>query len=179
MDFKELIEKRRSVRSFSPDKSIDHSLLEEVLEEAQMAPSWKNSQAPHVYVVEAPEMVQTLRNNCLPSFNQKSSQNASAYLVTTYAAGISGFTAGQPDTERGNEWGAYDTGLRDAYLILAAANLGIDSLIMGIRDEKELRNLLGIPAEEVILSVIALGYREMEPPFKPRKDLEEVTRFFT
>ncbi len=176
MDFKELIEKRRSVRSFSPDKRIARELLEEILEEAQMAPSWKNSQTPHAYVVETPEKVQWLRTSCLPSFNQKSSQNASAFVITTYASGISGFTAGAAENERGNEWGAYDTGLRDAYLVLAAANAGIDSLIMGIRDEAALRKEFGIPLEEEIVSVIALGFREVEPPFRPRKELDEVVR---
>ena len=143
-----------------------------------MAPSWKNSQTPHAYVVETPEQVELLRSRCLPSFNQKSSANASAFVITTYTAGISGFTANTPDNERGNEWGAYDTGLRDAYLILAAANAGIDSLIMGIRDEAAIRKEFSIPAEEEIVSVIALGFREVEPPFRPRKDLEEVTGFF-
>lgn len=178
MDFKELIEKRRSVRSFSPDKTIAHELLEEILEEAQLAPSWKNSQAPRVYVAESPQKADMIRTRCLPSFNQKSSEHACAFVITTYVAGVSGFTAGTPDNERGNEWGAYDTGLRDAYLILAAANAGVDSLVMGIRDEAVLRKELSIPDTEEIVSVIALGYREVEPPFRPRKDLDEIAAFF-
>ena len=178
MDFRELIEKRRSVREYSAGKTIDRAELEEILEEAQMAPSWKNSQTPHAYAVLSPEAVGRVRSSCLPSFNQKSSANACAFVVTTFTKGISGFTADAAANELGDGWGAYDTGLRDAYLILAAANQGIDTLIMGIRDEKALRQELQIPENEQIVSVIALGYREVEPPLRPRKDLGEVVRFF-
>ena len=142
-----------------------------------MAPSWKNCQSSHIYAACSGEKVEAVRSQCLPSFNQKNSANACAYLISTFTPNISGFTAGVAANELGNEWGAYDTGLRDAYLILAAANQGIDSLIMGIRDEPALKRELNIPAEEHVVSVIALGYREVEAPFRPRKDLSEVVVF--
>ena len=92
--------------------------------------------------------------------------------------GISGFTAGSPDNELGNVWGAYDLGLHDAYLVLAAANAGYDTLIMGLRDQEGIRRLLEIPEEECIVSVIAIGKRASEPVLGERKDLAEVAKFF-
>ena len=46
-----------------------------------------------------------------PEFNQKSSENASALIITTFETKISGFNREQvPDNELGDMWGAYDLG---------------------------------------------------------------------
>ena len=176
MEFKELIVERRSVRAYK-DQPVDVELLKQIVEQAQMAPSWKNSQTARTYVAATPEILEELREKGLPSFNQNSSRNA-ALIVTTFVRGVSAFTNGQPDTELGDKWGAYDLGLHDAYLVLAAKNAGLDTLIMGIRDPKAIRALLQIPEEEDIVSVIAVGYRDQEPGLRPRKPLEEVSKFF-
>lgn len=57
-------------------------------------------------------------------------------------------------------------------------DMGYDTLIMGIRDADAIRAALGIPDNEEIMSVIAVGKRGAEPTARPRKDLEEVVRFF-
>ena len=63
-------------------------------------------------------------------------------------------------------------------LILAASDLGYDTLIMGIRDGSAIREKLGIPGNEQIMSVIAIGKRAKDASPRPRKELEEVTKFF-
>ena len=176
MSFEELITERRSVRAYK-DTPVSHEILEKIVKEAQMAPSWKNLQASRCYVVESPEVLKTFRELALPSFNAKSSENA-ALIVTTFVRDLVAFTNGQPDTELGNKWGAYDLGLHDAYLILAARNAGLDTLIMGIRNSEEIRKALEIPENEDIVSVIAVGYRNQEPGLRPRKELSEVVKFF-
>lgn len=174
MEFQELIARRRSVRGYAG--GISHEDLEAILRRAQQAPSWKNAQASRCYAVESPEKLKEVRA-ALPDFNQNSSANA-ALIVTTYVEGVVGFTRGEPDNEVGNGWGAYDLGLHDAYLILAAADAGYDTLIMGLRDAEALRRALGIPENERVLSVIAVGRRAKEPTQKPRKELSEVAKFF-
>ena len=81
--------------------------------------------------METPEILEDLRALALPSFNQNSSAHA-ALIVTTYVKNVVGFNGETPVNEIGNGWGAYDLGLHDAYLVLAAANAGYDTLIMGI-----------------------------------------------
>ncbi len=175
MEFKELIIKRRSIRKFG--SAVGHEVLIGILKEAQQAPSWKNQQTSRCYVVESPEILESFRAAALPSFNQKSSANA-ALIVTTFVKDVVGFNDGTPANEIGNGWGAYDLGLHDAYLILAAKNAGYDTLIMGIRDAGAIREKLGIPENEEVMSVIAIGKRAEDPSARPRKDLNEVTRFF-
>jgi nitroreductase len=177
MEFNELIQARRSIRSYEADRTIDRSVIEEILKAAQQAPTWKNSQTGRYYIVNTPEKMEELRTKALPSFNQKSSSNASALIVTTFVRDVSGYTAGAPDNEFGNHWGAYDLGLQNSYLILKASDLGFDTLIMGIRDAEELRTLLEIPENEEVAAVIALGYREGNAAARPRKDLSEIAFF--
>ena len=174
MEFQELITARRSVRRYT--EGADRDTLAEILKEAQQAPSWKNQQTSRCYVVETPETLESFRTGALPSFNRNSSAGASL-IVTTYVRGVVGFNGSTPVNEIGNGWGAYDLGLHDAYLILAAKNRGYDTLIMGIRDADAIRSLLSIPADEEIMSVIAVGKRGEDPSPKPRKDFGEVVRF--
>ena len=175
MEFKELISLRRSVRSY--ESAISHDDLAAILRAAQQAPSWKNQQTSRCYAVEEPAMLEALRSAALPSFNQNSSAHA-ALIVTTYVRNVVGFTDGSPVNEIGNGWGAYDLGLHDAYLVLAARDAGYDTLIMGIRDANVIREKLGVPENEEIMSVIAIGKRRAEPTARPRKALSEVARFF-
>lgn len=175
MEFKELIALRRSVRSYT--SPVVHEDLVRILKEAQQAPSWKNQQASRCYAVETPEILEDLRTAALPSFNRSSSANA-ALIVTTYVRDLVGFNDSTPVNEVGNGWGIYDLGLHDAYLILAAKSAGYDTLIMGIRDAEVLRDKLKIPENEEILSVIAIGKGSEKPSPRPRKNLDEVARFF-
>ena len=175
MDFKELITARKSIRKY--ESGIDHEALAGILKEARCAPSWKNQQTARCYAVETPETLEEFRAAALPSFNRNSSAKA-ALIVTTYVKDNVGFNNGTPVNEIGNGWGAYDLGLHDAYLILAAKNAGYDTLIMGIRDGEAIRARLGIPENEEIMSVIAIGKAAEEPAPRPRKELDEVVKFF-
>ena len=174
MEFTTLIAERRSVRKFS--SAPNHEELVEILNAARMAPSWKNSQTTRWYVVENQEKLEQIRL-ALHAVNQKKVTNATL-IVSTYVRDIAGFTKGEADNEVGNGWGAYDLGLHDAYLILAAKNAGYDTLIMGLRDADKIRSALSIPEDEEIFSVIAIGKRAEEPALRPRKPLEDVVKFF-
>ena len=174
MEFQELISARRSIRKY--EAPTDHDTLAKILRQAQKAPSWKNQQTSRCYVVGTPETLEDFRSAVLPSFNQNSSANA-ALIVTTYVKNVVGFNDGTPVNEIGNGWGAYDLGLHDAYLILAAKDAGYDTLIMGIRDAGAIRAKLNIPEEEEIMSVIAVGKRGEDPSERPRKNPEDVIRF--
>ena len=175
MEFQELITARRSIRKY--EAAVCHDDLVTILSAAQQAPSWKNQQTSRCYAVETPETLEDLRAAALPSFNRNSSANA-LLVVTTFVRDTVGFSDGTPVNEIGNGWGAYDLGLHDAYLVLAARDIGYDTLIMGIRDADVIRKKLSIPENEEIMSVIAVGKAAEHPSGRPRKELSEVARFF-
>lgn len=174
MEFMELARERRSVRAYR-DQPVDRALVDEIIRSAQLAPSWKNSQTGRYYVAIDAAAQERVRA-CLPAYNQKSSAHA-ALIVTAYEKGVSGFNAGEPVNELGSEWGAYDLGLQNMLLCLRARELGLDTLIMGIRDGAALRAAAGIPDTQAVFSVIALGYRDQDPAAKPRKALQEVAKY--
>ena len=64
MEFKQLIEERRSIRKY--ECPIPHEDLVEVLKKAQQSPSWANLQAYKSYVVEDPELIQKVAEKGLP-----------------------------------------------------------------------------------------------------------------
>ena len=175
MEFKDLIQIRRSIRSYKSAPA--HDDLIHILTQAQQAPSWRNQQTSRCYVIEDPEALERIRPEILPAGNCKNSANA-ALIVTTYVKDTVGFKdSGEPVNEVGNGWGAYDLGLHDAYLILAASNAGYSTLIMGLRDADAIRRELAIPETETIMSVIAIGMPDQEPAMRPRKPFDEVVRF--
>lgn len=174
MEFTKLMKERRSVRAYE-DKPVDRALVDEVVRAAQLAPSWKNSQTGRYYVALSPESQAKIRA-CLPAYNQKSSANA-ALIVTAYEKGISGFHEGKQMNELGDQWGAYDLGLQNMLLTLRARELGLDTLIMGIRDADAIRAAAHIPDTEAVFAVIALGYRAQDPAARPRKATEEIVTY--
>lgn len=179
MEFQKLAEERRSIRAYKENVTIPVSALEEIIRCAQEAPSWKNSQTARYYVVSTQEKLKSVKAECLPPYNQNSSANAPALIVTAFEKNCSGFDIdGNAVNEVGNEWGAYDLGLSNMLLCLKAKELGYDTLIMGIRDGKALRESLCIPESQEVVAVIAIGERASNPPHPPRKELSEVARFF-
>lgn len=174
MEFKELIKVRRSIRKYESAPSREE--LAAILKAAQQAPSWKNLQPARRYVIDDPEKVREISAQILPEGNRAKAANA-ALIVTTFVKGQSGFGPDGPANEVGDGWGAYDLGLHDAYLILAASDAGFDTLIMGIRCGEAIRKLLGVPDSETVMSVIAVGKRAQEPADRPRKEPADVTKF--
>ena len=177
MELSEALNNRKSTRHYI-DKKVDKSLLDEMLSAANLAPSWKNSQTPRFYVATGEKSKNAVRE-ALPEFNRKNSENASAYIVTTVVLNRSGFDKdGTAVTEIGNGWGYYDCGLNNMLLVLKAEELGLATLIMGLRDEEKIRKTLNIPAEENVVSVIAVGYADIAPDMPKRKDISETAKFF-
>ena len=82
------------------------------------------------------------------------------------------------DNELGNGWGCYDLGLQNENLILKAEDLGLSTLIMGLRESDKLRELLDIPEAETVVSVIAVGKADESPARPPRKELDTIAKFF-
>lgn len=145
---------------------------------AIQAPSWKNSQTARYYAILEEAKCEEFSESCLPQFNRDSSKGAS-YLVTTFVKNRAGYNreTGAPDNECGNGWGYYDLGLQNENLILKAKELGLDTLIMGIRNAEKIHEMLQIPETEQVVAVIAVGYRDIDPEKPKRKTPEAILTF--
>lgn len=176
MDFNDVIKSRRSIRKYCADKSVTAEQIEEIIKSAIYAPTWKNSQTARYYCAVEQEAIEKVRN-CLPEFNQKNSENA-ALIVITFVHNRSGFKPdGEPQNECENGWGYYDLGLANENLLLKATEMGLGTLVMGIRDGEALKTALDIPNEETVVSVIAVGYPNIEPEMPKRKEHTDIIKW--
>lgn len=174
--FDEVLTTRRSVRSYDATKTISEAEVRTLLTAAQEAPSWANMEPTKYYVAISEEKRSALLE--MIGGNKERVCNAPVLIVSTFESGKSGFFRGQQTNEVGNGWGAYDNGLSNAYLVLQARAMGLDTLIMGMRDADAVRVEFGIPETETIMAVIAVGYRSEEPNRPVRRDLDEIVKFF-
>ena len=179
MEFQKLLENRRTVRKYSADSKVTKEQIEELIHAAQEAPSWKNSQTGRYYCVMSDDLTEKIRQNCLPGANNAAKSEHAALIVTAFVHNRAGFQPdGMPDNELGNGWGCYDLGLQNENLVLKAAEMGLGTLIMGIRDADKIRELLEIPETETIVSVIAVGVPAEEPDRPKRRELDTIAKFF-
>lgn len=178
MELDTVIKKRRSIRKYK-NQTVDKKLIKQIIEAGIEAPSWKNSQTARYHIITSKEILDAFKNNCLPLFNQENCKDAPVLIVTTFIKNRSGFERdGTASNELANGWGCYDLGLHNQNMILKATELGLSTLIMGIRDENKIREMLNIPVEETIVSVIALGYKDIEVDRPKRKSVDDICKFY-
>ena len=175
MDFDELKEARRSVRKYAKSE-ITQGELEQIVADALNAPSWKNTETTRYYAAVSEATRERMWKEALPGFNAASSANAAALVAVTFVPGESGFNGGTAVDDLGNKWGAYDCGLASSYFVLAAKNRGWDTLIMGMRDVAKVKAILGIPEDEILMSVIAVGKSAQKYMKMPRKPVSDVLK---
>ena len=176
VSFDEVLNTRRSVRSYDASKKISETEVRELLTATQEAPSWANQQPTKYYVAISEDKVAAVQD--LVGGNKDRIKDAPVLIVSTFERGKSGFFQGNQTNEVGDGWGAYDNGLSNCYLILKARAMGFDTLIMGMRDADELRKLFDIPENETIMAVISLGYRAGEPNRPERRSLDDIAKFY-
>lgn len=177
MELQDVMVSRRSIRKFKKEK-VARTLVDQVIEASIYAPSWKNSQVTRYYIVDSDDMLKKLKAT-LPEFNQNNCKDAPVLIISGIILNRSGFERdGKASNELGNGWGYYDCGLHDMNLLLKAKELGLGTLVMGIRDEKCIRKLLQIEDSISVVSVIAMGYPDIDPEMPKRKTVEDITKYY-
>lgn len=174
MELDEVLNKRKSTRRQYLSKEVDDNVIRQVIEAAILAPSWKNSQVTRYYIAKSKEALQQVKGS-LPEFNQENVGQAPVLIVSTIVLNRSGYNKdGTPTNELGNGWGYYDCGMHNMNLLLKATELGLSTLVMGIRDEQKIKEIFAIPDNQSVVSVIALGYSDMEIERPQRKTFEDI-----
>lgn len=176
MELEKCISERRSIRKYKKIE-VSKEQITKLIEAAQKAPSWKNSQASRYYAVTTKELKDKIIT-CLPEFNQINIKNAAAIIVTTVEKNKSGCDQqGNYITHIKEGFQYFDNGLQVENLCLKAHDLGLGTLIMGLYDETKIRQLLEISSTEEITTVIGIGYPDIKPNMPTRKPVEEILHF--
>ena len=146
MEFKEVIRSRYSCKKYS-DRSVEPEKLNAILEAGRLAPTAKNLQEQHVYVVQSAEGLAKI-DSVTPC-----RYGAPMVLVVAFDK-HNVFT--YPGEKR-------DSGVEDAtivatQMILAAADEGVNSCWINYFDPEKMAEALGLPENEEVLMVMDLGY---------------------
>ena len=178
MDAIKCIKSRRSIRSFT-DQTIDHSLLEEVIETASYAPSWKHSQTIRYIAVDG-ELKNRIGSECTSTFPNNGAiiQYAPLLIAITVIKGRCGYERdGSFTTHRGDTWQMFDAGVASEAFCLAAYEKGLGTVIMGIFDEDKIVDLLEIPEDRELVALIPVGYPAEEPVAPKRKPVTDLLSY--
>ena len=146
MEFKELIKNRYSCKKYS-DKKVEKEKLDAILEAGRLAPTAKNLQEQHIYVVESEEVLAKI-DAATPC-----RYGAPTVLVVAFDKN-NVFT--YPGEQRDS--GVEDAAIVATHLMLAAANEGVDSCWLNFFDPDQLAKELGLPENEEVLMLLDLGY---------------------
>ena len=178
MEALECIKTRRSVRKFT-EQPVTADEIAQVIEAATYAPSWKNTQTTRYTLVTDPAVKQHMVNDCMMgfAFNQKTAGGAPAIVVVSTVPGRSGFDRdGAFSTSLGTHWQSVDAGAAAQTFCLAAHELGLGTVIMGIFDAEKVAEAVQLPEGQQVAALITIGHPAEDPTAPKRKTVDELLR---
>jgi len=158
----DIILNRRSIRRYER-RPIPEETLRLILEAGRMAPSAMNRQPWHFIVVTDPGLKERLSRGRWNRFLK----DAAAVIV-----GCGEY--GHPSAEK---WTAIDVAIAMENMVIAAWALGVGSCWVGDFNEREVKELLGIPENIRIIALLSLGYPAEHPTPRGKKPLEEIVHY--
>jgi nitroreductase len=164
MDVISAIKKRYSVRSYE-EREIEQDKLEKVLEAGRLAPSGMNLQDWRFVVVRD----QTLRQKLAEASNNQ--QFVAQAPVVIVACGV--------DTDRialcGHPVYLLDVAIAVDHMTLKAVEEGLGTCWIGAFYEEKVKEILDIPKDVRVVTLLTLGYpKGRAPKKKDRKNLSEI-----
>jgi len=172
MEVLETIKTRRSIRKYQTTP-VDDRVLEQVLEAARWAPSWKNSQCWRFIVVRDNKVKAELAGALISNPSTEAVMSAPVVIVACAELGKSGYHQEKAATDKG-DWYMFDVALAMQNLVLAAHSLGLGTVHLGLFDAKSAANILRVPDGYCVVEMTPLGYPDQEPQVRPRKELSEI-----
>ncbi len=167
MEFSELIQQRKSVRSFQ-DRPISPEILDQILKAANLAPSAGNLQAFEIFVATSPAKKAQLTQAAL---DQEFIQEAPVVLVFCTNSSRSEWKYKQRAV---NLYAVQDATIACTYAMLAATNLGLGCVWVGAFNDEMVAEALGDPPGQRPVAMLPVGYPARNPNPRPRRPLEDL-----
>ncbi len=171
MELMDAIRGRRSIRRFKKDP-LPEGALETILEAVKWSPSWANTQVWEVIVVTKEETKEALRDTLGKNPAYHAMVEAPVVIVMCAKEGESGFYKGKVTTVKG-DWYMFDIGIATQNLCLAAYDLGLGTVIVGLFDHKKVEEMLGVKEGYTVVAMIPVGYPAKEAKAPKRREVTE------
>lgn len=174
MNTLDCIKERRSIRNFN-SKKIKKETIEQIISYASFAPSWKNTQITRYIAIQNPDLISKIATQTTSENNKKIIQNAPLLIAVTIIKNRSGFERdGSYTTAKKDGWQMFDAGIASQTFCLAAHELGIGTVIMGIFNDKEVSEILELSEDRELVALIAAGYYDTVPSAPKRKGVDDL-----
>ena len=174
-DFLKLVAARQSDRAYDMTRPVEAEKLERILEAARLSPSACNAQPWKFVVVTDPELSVKVGKATAGLGMNKFAKNAPVHiLIVEESMNITSYLGTKI---KDKYFPLIDIGIASAHITLAAEAEGLGSCILGWFDEKEIKQLLGIPANKRLLLDITIGYPAKAKRKKLRKPIEKVVSY--
>ena len=163
VSFFKIIEKRRSVRSFT-NKKVEKSKIQKILKSSWKSPSAKGLQNYRIYEIDDPQK----KLNLIKATYDQEYVNSSLVLVFCTNPRRIKFMG-----KRGEHLlSVQDATIAAAYAQLAATSLGLSSVWIGHFDEKAVAKILKTRLRPVV--ILPIGYSNEKPKRKEMIKLKEL-----
>lgn len=170
MTFTELVKARYSVRKFA-DTPVETEKLNAVLQAARLAPTAKNLQAYHIYVVNSPEGMQKMR--------ELTPCHYGAPVVLIFTKNTKEEWHHPQETERTS--GVQDVSIVATHAMLAATEQGLGTCWLNFFSPKAVLQAYNLPDYEIPVLLMPIGYAtdDCAPADRhtQRKDLKELVTY--
>ena len=166
MDFLEVVERRKSIRSYKTTP-VPGETVKKVLAAALRAPSWANKQCWRFIAVEG-KAARTLLGKATGQAGPTKAFETAPLVIALCA------DPAESGTKNYMEYYMFDCGLAMENLMLAAAAEGLGTCNVGWFDEKAAKVVLNVPENFRVVSLTPLGYPDEDPASKGRKHMNEL-----
>lgn len=146
MEFKDVVKNRYSCKSYDGRK-VEQDKLDRILEAGRLAPTAKNLQEQHIYVVQSEEGLAKIDKVTPCRYNA-----GTCLLVAFDKNNVYTY----PNSAR--ESGVEDATIVATHLMLAAADEGVDSCWLNCIDIDKIKAEFALPVNEDVLMILDLGY---------------------
>lgn len=171
MSFFELLKSRYSCRAYSA-RTVEPEKLKQILEAARIAPTATNAQPVSLFVLKSKTMLDKIRSLTRMAYD------APIVILVCYDTSVSWKAKNYNDT--------FDSGNMDAsivatYLMLAAKNLGLDTLWARAFNANDVAKAFDLPDNVHVACILDVGYADQEkggpsPRHFLRKDLVDFAK---
>lgn len=175
MELIEALRNRRSIRKFK-DVLIEDSIIEKAIDNARFYPSWKNSQTVRFVLVKDTKLKEEISKACLEfDHNTQIINNCPEMIIVLTIKNRSGYERdGSPTTSLGSHFESFDAGIATQNLMLSLYNENIGSCVLGIYDDKKVREILSIDDTYKVSCLLPIGYPLEEAVCPKRKDVSDI-----
>jgi len=174
----EVIKARRSVRKYE-EKDVPEEVLNSMLEAVRWSPSWANTQCWEVVAIRDKTIKENLKEVIFPK-NPATNAITQAPVLLAVCGKLksSGFYNNIVTTKFG-DWFMFDLGLFTQTLCLAAQDLGLGTVVVGLFDHDKAKDIIKVPEGYELVALVPLGYPAKISSAPQRREIREFVHYNT